>query len=125
MLLLMLLLPVRGAMAAAMLCLPQDGMQNATVHQPSHGSSEHDHATHGHEPHAALADDTRSGHDAESASQGTDGCNLCASTCSLTPLASTVPDLHHPPAQAALTPALSAPAASFVLDAEDRPPRTI
>jgi hypothetical protein len=124
MVLLMLLLPARGALAAAMLCLPQEGNQNAMVHHAGAESGANDHASHGHGPHA-HADDAQSGDDGDLASPGSDDCNLCAGFCSLTPIASAVPDLHHPSAQAALTPATSAPAPSFVLDGEERPPRTL
>jgi hypothetical protein len=127
MLLLVVVLPVRGAMAAAMLCLPQDGPQNQEVmvqHLGGEWSQSHDHAQHG-DGHHSRADHTQAGQDDDLASGTADDCNLCASFCSLTPLASTAPDLRHPWAQAALNPAPSVPAPSFVSDGEDRPPRTI
>lgn len=132
MLLLMLMLPVRGAMAAAMLCLPQDGPQKLMVQhlaeKPSgHGQAlqhGHDHASHGHGQHAHT-DATESSHDSDTASLDADDCNLCASFCSLTPLASSFPDLRHPRAQPALNPSPPVTGPSLVLDGEDRPPRTI
>ena len=54
MLLLVVVLPVRGAMAAAMLCLPQDGPQSQEVmvqHLGGDSSNAHDHAQHGHGHH--------------------------------------------------------------------------
>ena len=127
MLLLMVVLPVRGAMAAAMLCLPQDEAQSQKVMvQPLGGDSSksHDHAQHGH-GHHSQAEGTQAGQDDNVASGTADDCNLCASFCSLTPLTSTAPDLRHPWARAALNPAPSVNAPSFVSDGEDRPPRTI
>lgn len=126
-LLLMVVLPVRGAMAAAMLCLPQDGALNQKVmvqHHDGELSNVHDHAQHGHGQHA-HADGHQAGQDEDVASATADDCNLCAVLCSLTPLASTAPDLRHPWARAALNPAPSAPAPNFVSDGEERPPRTI
>ena len=122
-LLLMLLLPIRGAMAAAMLCLPQNGHQNVMV-QHLGDSGGHDHGHHGHGAQAP-ADDAQTGQGGDLASLNADDCNLCASFCSLTPLASSSPDLSPPWARAALNPAPSVPAPSFVSDGEDRPPRTI
>ena len=125
MLLVILLLPIRGAMAAAMLCLSQDGPENVMVqHLGGESSKPHDHAQHGH-GHHSHAEDTQAGQDDDVASGTADDCNLCASFCSLTPLASTAPDLRHPWARAALNPAPSVTAPSFVSDGEDRPPRTI
>ena len=126
-LLLVVVLPVRGAMAAAMLCLPQDGprSQEAMVqHLGGESSKSHDHALHGH-GHHGHAEDAEAGSDHDLSSVTADDCNLCASFCSLTPLAANAPDLLHPWARAALNPAPSLPAPSFVSDGEDRPPRTI
>ena len=87
-------------------------------------SGGHDHAHHGHgaQDHA---EDAHAEQDDDVAPGSADDCNCCASSCSLTPLASTTPDLRHPWTQAALNPAPSIPAPSFVSDGEDRPPRTI
>ena len=123
MLLVILLLPIRGAMAAAMLCLSQDGPENVMV-QHLGESGGHDHAHHGHGAQAHV-EDTQAGQDDDVASGNADDCNLCASFCSLSLLASTAPDLRHPWARAALNPTPSIPAPSFVSDGEDRPPRTI
>jgi hypothetical protein len=113
-LLLVVLLPVRGAMAAAMLCLPQSDARSERVVFDHHGGSSasagHDHAQHSHD---ALAVQQKVGGGAVDSHD----CNLCASFCSLTVL-TTDP-------QADLNPALSAPVPSFVSDGEKRPPRTI
>ena len=133
-LLLAVLLPVRGAVAAAMLCpvaesgnqvelrLKHDhlsahhAMDHAVEHSmaPSHGAehgAQHEHAG-GHHDHAS------GGHP--------DKCNMCSAFCSLTPLVNTCPAIV-PPVDAANTafPAFSAPAPSFVSDGQERPPRTI
>jgi hypothetical protein len=133
--LLALLLPLRGAMAAAMLCQPQGGVQGGFGVVEHHGAGtaatlpdnvRHGHATHDHVEHGHGA---LTAQDPERApagpSTGHEGCNLCAVFCSLTPLASTPLGLWHPPAQASLNPAPSAAAASFVSDGEERPPRTL
>ena len=122
MLLLVVLLPVRGAMAAAMLCLPQSDARSERVVFDHHGGSSasagHDHAQHSHDASAAQQKDGGSTVDSHD-------CNLCASFCSLTVLTSDPPDWRHPPAQADLNPAPSASVPSFVSDGEKRPPRTI
>jgi hypothetical protein len=127
MMLLMVVLPVRGAMAAAMLCLPQNGPQKQEVmvqHLGGESSKSHDHTQHGH-GHHGHAVDTQAGPDHDDASLTADDCNLCAGFCTLTLLASNAPELRHPWARAALNPASSLAAPSFVSDGEDRPPRTI
>ena len=126
MLLLMVVLPVRGAMAAAMLCLPQEEPakhQHLMVQDLAGEPESHDHTQHGHGHHGHAMD--FAGQEAEVASGVSDDCDLCVAFCSLTPLASTAPDLRHPWAQAAQNPAPSVLAPSFVSDGEDRPPRTI
>ena len=118
-LLLVIVLPVRGAMAAAMLCLPQNDAKAERVVVDHHGgglaSAGHDNAQHSHDGSAAQQEGAGDSHD----------CNLCESFCSLTLLISDPPHWRHPPAQAALNVAPSAPVPSFVSDGEKRPPRTI
>ena len=121
-LLLVILLPVRGAMAAAMLCLPQSDTRSERVVVDHHGGSSAaagpDHAQHSHDASATQQKD-------EGGPVDSHDCNLCASFCSLTLLISDPPDWGHLPAQADLNPALSASVPSFVSDGEERPPRTI
>lgn len=123
--LLAILLPIRGAVAAGMLC-DEPGALTPTAshgHQPAH-----DHAsTHN---DVQLAQDLT--HDGAFASYGeslggADSCNLCVVYCgSVAALASqvlTVPaslDLVSP-----LIPVFAAVAPSFVPDGLERPPRTI
>jgi hypothetical protein len=128
-LLLAVLLPVRGAVAAAMLCPVAGGsvQVQAPAAHAAHEEAAHEHA-HAHEgahahvqdasaPNAAAADDH---------AKGSDGCNLCAAFCSLTPIVGSVPTVAAP---ADLTntafPEFSAPAPSFVSGGPERPPRSI
>ena len=121
-LLLAALLPLRGAIAAAMPCagighqapVALDGAQDHSEHHMhsvadgdeqdldhDHGASHHEHA-------------------------GADRCNLCSSCCSATPMlatfSSTVVALEEP---AADYPAFQASASTFLSDGQERPPRSI
>ena len=121
--LLAVVLPMRGAMAAAMLCAPsnpgvttQAPVPEAAAHHDAGEHVHHDRAPHAHGGGA---------HD-HHATASQDKCNLCSATCSLTPL------LHHvagvaPPCdlETASFPDLAAPAPSFLSDGQERPPRTI
>ena len=122
-LLLVALLPVRGAMAAAMLCLPQDGARSEAVTAEHHAAgmaSVHDHGQPAHADPGASQQ-----HEGDTTSVTSDDCNLCASFCSLTPLALVDVEIRHPQARAALNPALPVFTPSVVSDGERRPPRTI
>lgn len=105
-LLLALLLPMRGAMAAAMLCPAAGpahhgmGMQAAHAHDGAGHHGEHDHGS-------------------------SSKCTMCAAFCALTPLMSDVPRLREPAALPAIGfPDESPPAPSFVSGGQDRPPRS-
>jgi ABC-type Zn2+ transport system substrate-binding protein/surface adhesin len=134
-LLLAVLLPVRGAVAAAMLCpVAGSGMQlelameghssghEAMDHAMAHDhSGSHDHAS-SHEHGTEASHDGHAGHD----HAGTEGCNACSAFCSATPLLSAMPSLAEPLDPAAVKFAeLSAPPPSNVSDGQERPPRTI
>lgn len=128
-LLLAVLLPVRGAVAAAMLCPPAGvGTQNQVRvldhHLGSHHtmvraaaeSVGHDHAMHDHG--SASTDDGKS-------LSVQDKCNLCSAFCSMTPLVSsplTMPTPQEPGATA--FPDLFAPPPNFLSDGQERPPRS-
>ena len=132
-LLLALLLPVRGAVAAAMLCpVGPAGMQHEMargeagrydamdpVHRHAHP------AAHGQamEPgHAAVShDDGHTGHDHTTS----DSCSACSGLCSLTPQVTSLPPMFSPldPAGVKFSEP-SAPAPSFLSDGQERPPRT-
>ena len=124
--LLVALLPIRGAMAAAMLCA-KTGAGQATelrvaaaehAHHGDHGG--HDHhaaakASHGH--HGDTPQDA-AGHDNK--------CTMCSAFCSATPLPSAVPQL--PELATAGTTQfadLHAPAPIFQSGGPERPPRSI
>lgn len=120
-LLLAVLLPIRGAVAGAMLCsVGSAGMQaelqlvepHAGHHDMGHHEAGHEHGGSGHHEH----------HD----HGATDRCNMCSAFCSLTPLLSDVPRLPEPGALPALKfPDFSTPAPSFLSDGQERPPRSI
>lgn len=113
-------LPVRGAMAAALLCPPAAGATGEA--HASHGPRDggHDLAVTG----SHLHNDHAAGHHRDG-DTGHDRCNLCAACCSVPPLASAWPDLASPHAAAAAFPELSAPTLPFVSDGPERPPRSI
>lgn len=128
-LLLAVLLPVRGAVAAAMLCpVAGSGAQMELAMGPHVAGHEamdhvmaHDHAG-GHGPASGASGDGDPGHDHASP----EGCNVCSAYCSLTPFVSNVPTLPEP---LGLTDVgftdLSAPPPSFVSEGQERPPRSI
>jgi hypothetical protein len=140
-LLMVLLLPLRGAVAAAILC-PVAGsgsqVELAVVgHSAAHAAmdevlSHHDSKDHpaGHShadahPHApgvaAASGDDHSSHD----HGASEGCNACSAYCSLTPLLSNLPTLAEPLDPSAVKFSdLSAPPPNFVSDGQERPPRT-
>jgi hypothetical protein len=126
--LLAVLLPVRGAVAAAMMCpVGSMGMQSelrAHEHPASHVAMDdglaHDPADHPHEHAGADHHDDGQSHGAS------DKCNACSAYCSLTPLVSSVPTLVEPADLAAVKfPDLSSPAPTFLSDGQERPPRSI
>lgn len=124
-LLLAALLPIRSAIATAMLCPPAGvGPQTAGVsmnHHGHHGSMEAA-GSHGHE-HAETGHGAA--HDG-SALTTQDECNLCTAFCSVTPLVgpSPIAFMPHDPTSTAF-PAFSAPAPSFLSDGQERPPRSL
>ena len=107
-----LLLPVRGAIGAAMLC-PQGGHSAPTAQ----GASQDAHAMHhGGHAHAHAVPNS----DAHSVS-----CSVCAAFCSMTPMPSDVLTLQERPplASPVVFPALLVPAPTFQSDGPERPPR--
>lgn len=106
-LLLVLLLPIRGAVAAAMMCPVEDAGRHEMA-----ASAAHAHAGAGH----------HDGHDHGAA----DKCHMCSAFCALTPLVGDTPRLPEPAALPAVRfPEFPAPAASFLSDGQDRPPRSL
>ncbi|CAN7299998.1 hypothetical protein [Rhizobacter sp. LjRoot28] len=135
-LLLVALLPLRGAFAAAMLCGPAGGMSSMVVMAPLHSSANehvaHDHGSHDHSSDhhtatdAAVADPGGSG-GLESASQpGHDKCNMCSAFCSAATLLTEMPTVATPVEFAHVNfGKLSASAPSFISGGPERPPRSI
>jgi hypothetical protein len=122
--LLAVLLPMRGALAAAMLCAPSaPGLLTQTT--PTQGAStHHDASDHAHSHHAEH--EHGSGVHDHHATGGQDKCNLCSATCSLTPLVNHVAGVETPAdLETASFPDLAAPAPSFLSNGQERPPRTI
>ena len=125
-LLVALLLPFRGAMAAGgMLCHSGGGSPPAAAQTMA---SEHSHESHqvsdvhkhGHGEHARSAKaDSHSGTDSPS-------CNLCSAVCSAPPLPSPGIGLNaFPPPGAERFPATSSVCSTVALDGLERPPRTV
>lgn len=112
-LLMAVLLPVRGVVAATMQCAPGPMPVAAQAHD--HGA--HDHA----DPH-----DHREHHDHGSADSGHGSCPACAIGCcmpSLTAPAAAWGGFDAAPA--ADFPAIDVPALSFLSAGPERPPRTV
>lgn len=108
--LLALLLPLRGALAAAMVCAP------AALTAPA------EHEAHAHHGDGAGAHAAQ--HEPGTA-DGTDRCNVCSASCAATPLPQQPPGVAEPPGLAAAPyPDVAAAAPDFVSDGQDRPPRS-
>lgn len=133
--LLAVLLPARGAMAAAMVCAPAGmaghGMPQA-LHAPpvvpghaatqahvhaEHGHGEPGHADHGHaDPAPGNPPHDPAPHDL---------CSACSACCTSPSLPSAAVGIGEPAALASVPfPRFSAPAPSFHSDGQERPPRT-
>jgi hypothetical protein len=125
--LLAVLLPVRGAVAAAMLC-PGESMTIATVVVAEHGH--HDmHAGQDVQSHHTATHDHSHGHPSNDSPSGThqSACQFCAGGgCCVTPLAFAPPAVVSPMLiTSAAFPALTARVTVHYPDGQDRPPRTI
>ena len=122
--LLAVLLPIRGAVAAAMLCPPSaTGMDHHTMM----ATTDHDeHGGHQHADHSAEAHDASHSASAGPHAGGVEKCNLCCDFCSITPLLSALPSVPTPQDLRLVSfPALFAPAPSFLSDGQERPPRSL
>lgn len=126
--LLAVMLPVRGVMAAAMLCPPQAGAAGDARAMPMFDDGA------GGDPVQTAHDHGGAHHDAGSASSGhhhdgtagTDTCNLCSACCSVPPLPSAAPVVPLPHDTAATVfPSFAAPAPTFQSEGPERPPRSI
>ena len=127
--LLTVLLPLRGAVAAAMLCpggtatvgAEMKAAHGAHAGQGANGAAADHEAIHDHSNHAHgdASDETSGGHET--------GCQFCAGGgCCVTPLAFAPPSVGLPGLVAATTfPLFTARVTAFYPDGQDRPPRTI
>lgn len=111
-------LPVRGAMAAAMVCAP------AAVHEHAVGFTGHAHGQAHHADSAAHAH-AGQGHDATAGHDTADKCSACASCCAATPPLVAGFALAQAPPAATQFPEHRAPAAEFLSAGQERPPRSI
>jgi hypothetical protein len=127
--LLSLLLPIRGAMAAAMLC-PGEGSGRSSVVAVEQGDAampaEHglhnEQATAHHHPSRGDVSD----HDTSVSDGHPTACQVCASGCCLTPLAFAPPSVQaRVLTTSAVYPALTLDIPDFESGGQDRPPRTI
>ena len=125
--LLAFLLPVRGAVAAAMLC---PAGEDATAAAFAVGHGQHD--RHVHDDPGMHADRSAAHTDAGTDAPGGESaagthsntCHFCASGCCATPLGAAPSAVASPVVTASVTfPALSAPAPAFHSDGQDRTPR--
>ena len=132
-LLLAVLLPARGAVAAAMLC-PAGGTGTPTEVRVDAAASGHHHdAADPHEAHHRHAVDDGAahaahdpGHHPDAGPCHADKCNLCAGFCSVTSMPSAASIALLPQVVSAVRfPAVSAPTPSFVSGGPERPPRSI
>ena len=121
MVLLALLLPAKGAVAAIMACAPASHAAVSGEHPEAAGSAHaaaHDHTDHRHSEASSHSD-------AHSGSDHSHDCTFCVSSCSLTPLLASDPVLPAVQAAALRYPGIVAPAPSFFSGGQERPPRTI
>lgn len=125
-LLLAVALPLRGAMAAAMLCAEPGGTSHvvAWTGDGGHGHADHDDAFHGAQgTHAGLAHDH--GHDGVPGHETGDKCSLCASCCTLSVPVVLSFSLPQAPPATARYPDYLTPRAEFVSGGPERPPRSL
>ena len=117
------LVPFRGAVAAAMLCPVGTSGSSSELHSHE-GPADHEGMDHAMAHwHANSHEATHSGGHDHSAH---DKCTLCAAYCSLTPMVSAVWSLPQPLDLPAIKfPDFSSPAPSFLSGGQERPPRTI
>ncbi|HVF64547.1 MAG TPA: hypothetical protein VNE58_11185 [Casimicrobiaceae bacterium] len=123
-LLLAVILPFKGGMAAAGVFCHAGTQQTAEIAAPSHSASSDAHSAHAR--HQATGSESSShDHDEDRVALSTGGCTVCSALCSTPPLATAVNVHISSPAAAERFPALAAPRPSAVTSGLDRPPRTI
>lgn len=122
------LLPLRGALAAALMCPP--AAAGAQVEVGLHEAHMQHHAANdafvAHRHHAADMGNAQSAGLDEWSAAAQDKCDVCSTFCSATPMLGALPQLTLAQDLAqAHSPALDAAAPSFLSDAQERPPRSI
>jgi len=132
-LLLAVLLPVRGAMAAAMHCSAPGSRVQVEAQMTKEGHSGHEAGVmdQGAQHEYAGAHDHTGGHThsdkggSHDHAGAADKCNLCSASCSATGLVSASVTVPEPSLASSVFPHLYAQPPSFVSDGQERPPRTI
>jgi hypothetical protein len=132
--LLTVLLPIRGGLAAAMLCpgdaaalhAAADGSQAAPSPHAGHGMDAPDVAHHAAHHAATQGDAPGDAPDCATPAGHATACQFCAGGCCVTPLACAPPTVAGTGlGTAAVFPALTVRVTARVPDGQDRPPRTI
>jgi hypothetical protein len=132
--LLAVLLPIRGAVAATMLCPQGQGAGMASMGAAQwHGNLHAGHGMHAahpashHHAGADVANDVPNDPPNGASSGGHPAnCHFCAGGGCLAYIAATLPPLGQPgPSPSVVFPALRASVPDFPSDGQDRPPRTI
>lgn len=122
------LLPLRGALAAAMMChVAGTGVQTEVQmaeRSHDHGHSHSDVASGGHHG-AEVTSQATDHHDFAGVGDPADKCNLCSAFCSVTGMVSGTATASEPQTLTTVFPHLYAPPPSFISDGQERPPRTI
>ena len=125
--LLALLLPIRGAVAATMLCPEGEGTsETPVVAEYGHHDMHADHDMHVDHPAAHHHPSGNAAEEGTSSSDHPANCYFCAIGCCMASMVGTVPSLGQPGLTSSVTlPALSALVPAFHSGGLDRPPRTI
>jgi len=121
------LLPLRGALAAAMMCpVAGAGVQTeAQVAEPAHDHGHaHGHGNGGTHGGHELTSEHVDHHDFASIGDASDKCNLCSAFCSVTGAVSASSPAAEPQSVATIFPRLYAPPPDFVSGGQERPPRS-
>jgi hypothetical protein len=122
------LLPLRGALAAAMMCPVAGTGVQTEVHMAEqandHGYA-HSHGASGDHHGAELKAQAAEHHDFATVGDPADKCNLCSAFCSVTGMVSGTATTAEPQTVATVFPHLYAPPPSFIPDGQERPPRNI
>ena len=122
-----ILLPIRGAVAATMLCLEGERTDRSTMvvaHDGHDMHAEHQHHAN-HPPGQHHADEEVSSADA-ALGDHTATCQFCASGCCIASIVGSVPSIAEPSLNASVNfPGFQARVPAFQSDGQERPPRTI